>query len=62
MITLIIYTVISCSSRTGAEFLCLAVTITAQRLEYEDDEYYYYVKAVPKATVTTSGEVMDKEN
>ena len=25
-----------------------------ERLEYEDDEYYYYVKAVPKATVATS--------
>ena len=25
-----------------------------ERLEYEDDEYYYYVKAVPKATVPTS--------
>ena len=25
-----------------------------ERLNYEDDEYYYYVKAVPKATVATS--------
>lgn len=25
-----------------------------ERLEYEDDEYYYYVKAVPKATVATA--------
>jgi hypothetical protein len=25
-----------------------------ERLEYEDDEYYYYVKAVPKASVATS--------
>ncbi len=25
-----------------------------ERLEYEDDEYYYYVKAVPKAAVATS--------
>lgn len=25
-----------------------------ERLEYEDDEYYYYVKAVPKAYVTSS--------
>ena len=24
-----------------------------ERLEYEDDEYYYYVKAVPKASVST---------
>ena len=25
-----------------------------ERLEYQDDEYYYYVKAVPKASVATS--------
>ena len=25
----------------------------AERLEYEDDEYFYYVKAVPKASVAT---------
>ena len=25
-----------------------------ERLQYEDDEYYYYVKAVPKASVSTS--------
>ena len=25
-----------------------------ERLNYEDDEYYYYVKAVPKASVATS--------
>ena len=25
-----------------------------ERLEYEDDEYFYYVKAVPKASVSTS--------
>ena len=25
-----------------------------ERLQYEDDEYYYYVKAVPKAAVSTS--------
>ena len=24
----------------------------AERLEYEDDEYFYYVKAVPKVAVT----------
>ena len=34
--------------------LYLVVTIRTERLEYEDDEYYYYVKAVPKAVSTTS--------
>ena len=33
-----------------------------ERLEYEDDEYYYYVKAVPKATVATSERNIKKIN
>ncbi|WP_308782194.1 hypothetical protein [uncultured Blautia sp.] len=33
-----------------------------ERLEYEDDEYYYYVKAVPKALVTTSERSIKKIN
>ena len=34
----------------------------AERLEYEDDEYYYYVKAVPKASVATSERSIKKIN
>ena len=33
-----------------------------ERLEYEDDEYYYYVKAVPKAAVATSERSIKKIN
>ena len=33
-----------------------------ERLEYEDDEYYYYVKAVPKASVATSERSIKKIN
>ena len=33
-----------------------------ERLEYEDEEYYYYVKAVPKATVATSERNIKKIN
>lgn len=33
-----------------------------ERLEYEDDEYYYYVKAVPKAVVTSSERSIKKIN
>ena len=33
-----------------------------ERLEYEDDEYYYYVKAVPKAVVATSERSIKKIN
>ena len=42
--------------------LYLVVTIRTERLEYEDDEYYYYVKAVPKACVTTSERSIKKIN
>ena len=38
------------------------MTIPVPRLEYEDDEYYYYVKAVPKACVTTSERSIKKIN
>ncbi len=35
------------------QFLVLSVDYTrTERLEFEDDEYYYYVKAVPKMTIT----------
>ena len=34
----------------------------AERLEYEDDEYFYYVKAVPKASVSTSERSIKKIN
>ena len=34
----------------------------AERLEYEDDEYFYYVKAVPKASVATSERSIKKIN
>lgn len=34
----------------------------AERLEYEDDEYVYYVKAVPKASVATSERSIKKIN
>lgn len=34
----------------------------AERLEYDDDEYFYYVKAVPKASVATSERSIKKIN
>ncbi len=33
-----------------------------ESLEYEDDEYFYYVKAVPKASVSTSERSIKKIN
>ena len=55
VVTLIIYTVISVVIGLLLEFFVFGGDYTrTERLEYEDDEYYYYVKAVPKACVTTS--------
>ena len=43
--------------------LYLVVTIPVPRdWNMEDDEYYYYVKAVPKACVTTSERSIKKIN
>lgn len=33
-----------------------------EKVQFEDDEYYYYVKAVPKITVTTPSETVKKIN
>ena len=38
------------------------VLMRSERLQFEDDEYYYYVKAVPKACVTTSERSIKKIN
>ena len=48
VVTLIIYTVISVVIGLLLEFFVFGGDYTrTERLEYEDDEYYYYVKAVP---------------
>ena len=36
------------------QFMILAVDFTrTEYVQFEDDDYYYYVKAVPKVKVTT---------
>ena len=63
VVTLIIYTVISVVIGLLLEFFVFGGDYTrTERLEYEDDEYYYYVKAVPKACVTTSERSIKKIN
>ena len=34
----------------------------SERLQFEDDEYYYYVKAIPKVAVTTPEKTVKKIN
>lgn len=55
MVPMIISTVVSVLIGFVLEFFVYGGDYSrTERLEYEDDEYYYYVKAVPKASVATS--------
>ena len=60
---LIVYAVLSVVVGIILEFFVFGGDYTrTERLEYEDDEYYYYVKAVPKASVSTSERSIKKIN
>ena len=63
LISLIVFTVIAVLIGIVLEFFVFGGDYTrTERLEYEDDDYYYYVKAVPKALVTTSERNIKKIN
>ena len=62
VVSMIIFSVVSVLIGLVLEFLYTEETIRTERLEYEDDEYYYYVKAVPKALVATSERSIKKIN
>lgn len=63
IVSLLIYTAISVVAGLILEFFVFGGDYTrTERLEYEDDEYYYYVKAVPKAAVATSERSIKKIN
>ena len=63
MVSLIIYTVVAVLIGLILEFFVFGGDYTrTERLEYEDDDYYYYVKAVPKALVATSERSIKKIN
>ncbi len=50
---LLLGSIVSFAIAFGIEFLFLAVDYTrTEYLQFEDDEYYYYVKAVPKLSVS----------
>ena len=55
VVKLVIGTLISVALAFVVEFFVLSVDYTrTERMEFEDDEYYYYVKAVPKISITQS--------
>lgn len=62
-VSLIVYTAITVLVGVVLEFFVFGGDYTrTERLEYEDDEYYYYVKAVPKALVSSSERSIKKIN
>lgn len=63
IIPMIIYTVVSVLVGIVLEFFVFGGDYSrTERLEYEDDEYYYYVKAVPKASVAATERSIKKIN
>lgn len=47
--------IVSAAIALGLQFMFFNVDYTrTERLQFEDDEYYYYVKAVPKSVITGS--------
>ncbi len=63
VVPLIIFSVLAVLVGIVLEFFVFGGDYSrTERLEYEDDEYYYYVKAVPKASVATSERSIKKIN
>ena len=53
LVSMIIGSIISAILALGIEFIFMDLDYTrTERVQFEDDEYYYYVKAVPKRSVT----------
>ena len=63
IISLVIGSVVSTMIAFVLKFLFFHVDYTrTERVQFEDDEYYYYVKAVPKISVTQSKKQVKKFN
>lgn len=61
--TLIIGSILSVLVGFVLEFFLFSVDYAkSEKLQFEDDEYYYYVKAVPKVTVSTSEKTIKRIN
>ena len=62
-ISLIVGSIVAVIVAFIVKFFVFAVDYTrTERLQYEDDEYYYYVKAVPKASVTIPEKTVKRIN
>ena len=55
LVPMLVGSVISCILALGIEFIFMDLDYTrTERVQFEDDEYYYFVKAVPKRSVTVT--------
>lgn len=62
-ISLILGSIVAVIIAFIVKFFVFAVDYTrTERLQYEDDEYYYYVKAVPKVSVTIPEKTVKRIN
>ena len=63
IIMLIIGTIISVLVAKVVEFFVFSVDYSrTEKVQFEDDEYYYYVKAIPKINVATPSRTVKKIN
>ena len=62
-LTLILGSAVSVVIGMALEFMIFSVDYSrTQRMQFEDDEYYYYVKAVPKIVVSAPEKTVKKIN
>lgn len=63
IVSMIVSVVISCAIVLLLQFVVFSVDYSrTEYVQFEDDEYYYYVKAVPKMTVSTSSKKVQRIN
>ena len=63
IIMLIIGTIISVLVAKVVEFFVFSVDYSrTEKVQFEDDDYYYYVKAIPKINVATPSRTVKKIN
>ena len=63
IVGIIIGTVFSILIAKIVEFFAFHVDYSrVEKVQFEDDEYYYYVKAVPKITVATPSKTVKRIN
>jgi hypothetical protein len=62
-VSLIVGSVVAVIAALIVKFFVFSVDYTrTERLQFEDDEYYYYVKAVPKSSVTIPEKTVKRIN